>query len=65
MPEDFKQMASEKYKKEIKENSGMASSNKDRKKMKNFALESNFAITEMMMSGRVIYGDDLGHMSTK
>ncbi len=60
MPDDFRLMASEKYKNELDEIKRETASNKDKKKKKTFALESNYAITDMMMSGRVIYGDDMG-----
>lgn len=65
MPEDFKLLASEKYKKELEAIKTENSSNKDKKRKRNFALESNFAITDMMMSGRVIYGDVLGSYVNK
>jgi len=65
MPEDFRLMASEKYRQELAENTKKALSIKDKKRMRNFALESNFALTDMMMSGRVIYGDDLGKYINK
>jgi predicted Zn-dependent protease len=65
MPEDFKLLASEKYKKELEAIKTENASNKDKKRKRNFALESNFAITDMMMSGRVIYGDELGSYVNK
>ena len=65
MPEDFKLMASEKYKKELEEIKTENATKKDKTRKRNFALESNFAITDMMMSGRVIYGDDLANTSIK
>lgn len=57
MPDDFKYLGSEKYNQaleEIKKNKGSDTKNESR-----FALESSFAISDMMMSGRVIYGDAL------
>ncbi len=65
MPEDFKLMASEKYHKELENIKIENASKKDKKRKRNFALESNFAITDMMMSGRVIYGDELGNYVNK
>ena len=55
MPDDFKLMASEKYKNDLEDIKKENASKKDKKRKRNFALESNFAITDMMMSGRVIY----------
>ncbi|MFM9945799.1 MAG: M48 family metallopeptidase [Bacteroidia bacterium] len=60
MPQDFRLLASEKYKRELDDIQKGDASKKDKKRKRNFALESNFAITDMMMSGRVIYGDELG-----
>lgn len=60
MPDDFRLLASEKYKKELEEIKNENASKKDKMRKRNFALESNFAVTDMMMSGRVIYGDQLG-----
>ncbi len=60
MPDDFRLLASEKYKLELETIKSEADNKKDKKKKRNFALESNFAISDMMMSGRVIYGDELG-----
>jgi hypothetical protein len=65
MPDDFKLLASEKYKNEVADIKKENNSKKDKKRKKNFALESNFAITDMMMSGRVIYGDALGDYVNK
>lgn len=57
MPDDFKYLGSEKYNKALEEIKKNKSS--DQKNEATFALESSFAISDMMMSGRVIYGDDL------
>lgn len=65
MPEDFKLLASEKYKKELENIKNENSTKKDKIRKRNFALESNFAVTDMMMSGRVIYGDQLGEYVNK
>ncbi len=65
MPEDFKLMASEKYKKDLEDIKQENATKKDKTRKRNFALESNFAITDMMMSGRVIYGDALGQYVNK
>lgn len=65
MPEDFKLMASEKYKNEIEQIKKEKASKKDKKYKRNFALESNFAISDLMMSGRVIYGDVLSEYVNK
>jgi hypothetical protein len=65
MPDDFKLLASEKYKNEVASIGSETGTKKDKKRKQNFALESNFAITEMMMSGRVIYGDVLGKYVNK
>jgi len=65
MPEDFKLLASEKYKKELDGIKQENETKKDKKRKRNFALESNFALTDMMMSGRVIYGDELGDFINK
>ena len=60
MPDDFKLNATEKFKKEWTDIQNEKASGNEQYKKRNFALESNFAITEMMLSGRVIYGDKLG-----
>lgn len=63
MPDDFKYLGSEKYNKaleEIKKSKGS-----DTKNESQFALESSFAISDMMMSGRVIYGDPLSEYIQK
>lgn len=59
MPNDFRLMASEKYRKELEEIKNQKISKETKNIKRNFALETNFAITDLMMSGRVIYGDKL------
>ncbi|MFN0082644.1 MAG: M48 family metallopeptidase, partial [Ferruginibacter sp.] len=65
MPDDFKLNASEKFKKEWTDIKNDESNQKDKSRKRNFALESSFAINDMMMSGRVIYGDKLGSYINK
>lgn len=59
MPMDFRLIASEKYKKELEESAEDSDSKQEKRNKKKFALESNFSITDMLNSGRVIYGDPL------
>lgn len=65
MPEDFKLLASQKHQKEMEENDSKGKSKTEVRKMRDFSLVTNYAITEMMMSGRVIYGDPLSNYINK
>lgn len=63
MPDDFRYLGSEKFHRELEilQSNGTGSSSAQR----NFALESSFAISELISSGRVLYGDPLSEYFRK
>lgn len=57
LPTDFTDRTSEKAAEEIKKNTNSSDSYTDKKKKANFLLKSNYMIDELLMSGRVLFGD--------
>jgi hypothetical protein len=57
LPKDFTDRASIKAEKEIKNNTNSSDSHKDKKDKEDFLLKSNYMIDELLMSGRVLFGD--------
>lgn len=57
LPVDFTDRASVKAAKEIKNNTNSSDSHIDKKKKANFLLKSNYMLDELLMSGRVLFGD--------
>lgn len=57
LPIDFTDRTSEKAAKEIKTNINSSDSYIDQKKKAFFLLKSNYMIDELLMSGRVLFGD--------
>ncbi len=57
IPEDFITLSTDKYKEQIQEISRKKNSRRDRKDKKQFLLESNFAIDDILQSGFVLFND--------
>jgi hypothetical protein len=57
LPSDFTDRTSEKAAEEIKENINSTDSYKDQKAKSNYLLKSNYMLDELLMSGRVLFGD--------
>ena len=59
IPEDFKSLSYEKTSNDIDKINKQKISRKERKVERKFALNSNFSIDAMLLSGKVLYGDPL------
>ncbi|HEY1045338.1 MAG TPA: hypothetical protein VGF79_02795, partial [Bacteroidia bacterium] len=59
IPDDFLSLSSEKTSNEIEKIKQQNISRKERKLEKKFALNSNFGIDAILLSGKVLYGDPL------
>lgn len=57
LPTDFTDRTSEKVAEDIKKNTVNTDSYKDKKAKNTFLLKSNYMIDELLMSGRVLFGD--------
>lgn len=58
VPEDFKQFASEKHKRQLEEiRQSQEKSRKRRRQEQEFSLNSNFQMNDLLFSGRVLFGD--------
>lgn len=58
VPEDFKQFASEKHQKQLEEiRQNHETTRKRRKQEREFSLNSNFQMNDLLFSGRVLFGD--------
>lgn len=57
IPKDFITLSRDKYKEQIKDISKKKNSRRDRKDKKQFLLESNYAIDDILQSGMVLFND--------
>jgi hypothetical protein len=57
IPEDFITLSRDKYQEQIKDISKKKNSRRDRKDKKQFLLESNYAIDDILQSGMVLFND--------
>lgn len=65
LPKDFTDRTSDKVAKDIKENTVNTDSYKAQKSKNTFLLKSNYMLDELLMSGRVLFGDPVSEYVNK
>jgi len=61
LPKDFTDRTSEKAAKEIEKNKKDSDNSKTKKSKKSYLLKSNYMLDELLMSGRVLFGDPVSN----